>query len=350
MTAVADLAPAPPTRLRVRDDHQTLGAHLALWAGEDAARLAVAAAIVAMSEAGKKVATMLARGGLDGDPARIVGTNSDGDRQKALDVAAHGVFVEEALRAGAAWIGSEEAAAPIEGASNGRVAIAFDPIDGSSMIGIAGACGTLFSVLPVPAGSDAAGQVASLTEPFAQPGARQLAAGYLVYGPETVFGFTVGHGVQMMTLDRNDGVFKGTGLARKMPASTSEIGVDLSFRRHWTGRQARYVDDCLAGRDGPRGEDVRLRWMMAAVVDLHRILVQGGIFLYPADRRPGNANGRLRHVYEVNPMALLIEQAGGRATDGEGRRLLDLVPGHLHDRAPIVAGSRREVDRYESAG
>ncbi|SON53586.1 Fructose-1,6-bisphosphatase class 1 [Hartmannibacter diazotrophicus] len=316
----------------------TLEEQLGAWPAGDADRQAVKALLLALAEAGKQVRGRLAEGALHGDPARIVGINSDGDKQKALDVEAHGIFVEASHKGGAAVIGSEEAEEPIAGDPNGRVAVAFDPIDGSSHIGIAGACGTLFSVLSLAADG----------EHFQQPGSAQLAAGYLVYGPETVFCYTLGAGVFMLTLDPVDGVFKGRQTPVVLPAKTAEIGVDLSFRRHWHERPTAYVDDCLLGKDGSRGADVRLRWMMAAVVDLHRILKQGGIFVLPADKRPENRVGRLRHVYEVNPMALLIEQAGGLATDGVGGRLLDRVPEGLHARAPIVAGSREEVERYLS--
>ncbi len=313
-----------------------LADRLAAWAGADALRGAVADLLMAMAEGGRVVAGRLAEGALHGDPAGLVGTNSDGDAQKALDLYAHDVFVGTCLAAGAAVVGSEEAEAAIAGDPAGRAAIAFDPIDGSSHLGLAAACGTLFSVMP--AGAD----------PFRRPGRDQLAAGYLVYGPEVVFGFTVGEDVELFTLDAASSEFRANPPLPPLPAATAEIGVDLSFLRHWRRRERDYVAECLAGADGPRGADVRLRWSMAAVIDLHRILLRGGIFILPADERPGNRHGRLRHVYEVAPMALLIEAAGGRADDGEGHAILDRVPESLHARAPLVAGSRAEVERYLS--
>ncbi|MBH0236210.1 class 1 fructose-bisphosphatase [Methylobrevis albus] len=311
--------------------------HLAAAAGADPQRLAAVAAVRAIAATGIALGARLADGALFEEPGRIVGVNSDGDKQKALDVAAHGMFTDALLAAGVAAVGSEEAEAVIPGDPAGLVAAAFDPIDGSSHIGLAAALGTFFSVLPAVPGGDA----------FLQAGRNQIAAGYLIYGHETVLGLTLGDGTYLFTLDRRDGRFKG-GRKLQVPATSGEFGADMANRRHWPAKLTRFADAALAGAAGPRGRDLRLRWQSAAVVDMHRILLAGGLFLYPADARPDAANGRLRHVYEVNPIAMLVEQAGGRATDGNGAAILDKVPAHLHARAPIVCGSADEVAQYEA--
>lgn len=207
--------------------------------------------------------------------------------------------------------------------------------------------GTIFSIPRCSEGVDAPAEAH-----FLQPGAHQVAAGYCIYGPSTQLVFTAGRGVHGFTLDRDVGEFLLTQPAMTIPPDTGEFAINVSNQRFWEPPVRRYIDECLAGRDGPRGKDFNLRWIASLVAEVHRILNRGGIFLYPRDTREPRRPGRLRLLYEANPMALIVEQAGGGATTGT-RRLLDLQPEALHQRVPVILGSRREVERvtgYHEAG
>ena len=179
---------------------------------------------------------------------------------------------------------------------------------------------------------------------FLQPGAKQVAAGYAVYGPQTTLVLTVGNGVHMFTLDREVGSFVLTHRDVKIPVDTKEFAINMSNMRHWAPPVRRYIDECLAGTEGPRGKDFNMRWIASMVADVHRILTRGGIFMYPWDKREPGKAGKLRLMYEANPMAFLVEQAGGAATNGE-QRILDIQPEKLHQRVAVVLGSKNEVDR-----
>jgi fructose-1,6-bisphosphatase I len=210
-----------------------------------------------------------------------------------------------------------------------------DPIDGSSSIGVGALLGTLFAVLPAKGG----------TEFYRQPGRAILAAGYVSYGHSVDLGFSIGDGVTIATYDPAARVFRVVAEHVSIPAQTSEIAFNASVQRHLAPGARAYVEDCLAGGEGPRGRDFNMRWLAAAVGDLQRILRRGGMFFYAADRRPGYGKGRLRLVYEANPIAFLCEQAGGAATDGT-RRILDIVPEALHQHTPLVFGSADEVETF----
>ena len=217
----------------------------------------------------------------------------------------------------------------------------FDPLDGSSNIDVNVSIGTIFSVLLKPEGAGVSEQ------DFLQSGCKQVAAGYCVYGPQTTLVLTVGDGVAMFTLDREQGSFMLTEENLRIPADTKEFSINMSNMRHWDEPVKRYINECLQGKEGPRGKDFNMRWVASMVADVHRILTRGGIFLYPWDKRDPEKAGKLRLMYEANPMAWLVEQAGGAATNGK-QRILDIQPDKLHQRVSVMLGSKNEVDRVTS--
>jgi len=199
--------------------------------------------------------------------------------------------------------------------------------------------GTIFSVLQKPEGNSAVTE-----QDFLQAGAKQVAAGYCVYGPQTMLVLTVGDGVVMFTLDREQGSFVLTQEKVQIPADTQEFAINMSNMRHWAPPVQRYVDECLQGQEGVRGKNFNMRWIASMVADVHRILMRGGIFMYPWDQREPNKPGKLRLMYEANPMSWLIEQAGGAATNGH-ERILNIQPSQLHERVSVILGSKNEVER-----
>jgi fructose-1,6-bisphosphatase I len=224
----------------------------------------------------------------------------------------------------------------------GEYMLLFDPLDGSSNIDVNVSIGTIFSVLKAPEG---------MTHPteadFMQAGSKQVAAGYAVYGPQTMLVLTTGNGVNCFTLDREMGSWVLTQKDMQIPVETKEFAINMSNQRHWYPPVTRYVDEMLAGKTGPRGKDFNMRWIASMVADVHRILNRGGIFMYPADQRDPSQPGKLRLMYEANPMAFIVEQAGGAATDGR-QRILDIAPQKLHQRVPVFLGSKSEVDLVTS--
>jgi fructose-1,6-bisphosphatase I len=320
-------------------DPVTLARYLNRWAARDALRCAVAETVSAIAEAGIAIADLVALGPLAGDLAASRGHNLGGDGQKELDVLADDILAQRLHHAPVALVGSEEMDTAALLDPDGLVDVALDPLDGSSNIDTNVSIGTLFSILPhegVPEDdADAA---------FLRPGSCQLAAGFLVYGPQTTLVLTVGEGSALFVLDRRDGRFLLARTAMAVPTTTSEYAINASNYRHWPEPIRGYIDDCVAGSDGPPRRDFNMRWMASMVAEAFRILTRGGVYLYPADARKGYANGRLRLVYEANPVAFLMEQAGGLATDGR-RRILDIVPTALHQRIPLVFGSVDQVER-----
>jgi fructose-1,6-bisphosphatase I len=222
----------------------------------------------------------------------------------------------------------------------GEYLLLFDPLDGSSNIDVNVSIGTIFSVLKKPDDHDAGIE----EKDFLQAGNKQVAAGYCVYGPQTTLVLTVGDGVAMFTLDREQGSFVLTEENVQIPADTKEFAINMSNMRHWAPPMKRYIDECLAGKDGPRGKDFNMRWIASMVADVHRILTRGGVFMYPWDKREPEKAGKLRLMYEANPMSWLIEQAGGAATNGQ-QRILDIQPTKLHERVSVMLGSKNEVER-----
>ncbi len=272
--------------------------------------------------------------------------NVQGEVQKKLDVLSNEMLLEANEWGGhLAAMASEEMETihPIPNRyPKGEYLLLFDPLDGSSNIDVNVSIGTIFSVLRAPEGMQEPSE-----KDFLQAGARQVAAGYAVYGPQTVLVLTTGNGVNCFTLDREMGSWVLTQRDMKIPAETKEYAINGSNARHWYPPVKRYIDELLAGETGPRGKNFNTRWIASMVADVHRILNRGGIFMYPADAREPDKPGKLRLMYEANPMAFIVEQAGGAATNGK-QRMLDIQPGKLHERVAVFLGSKSEVERVTS--
>jgi fructose-1,6-bisphosphatase len=304
----------------------------------------LAALLVDVAAAIKAISAMAAKGALGGYLGSVDTQNIQGEVQKKLDV-----ITNEAILRHCEWGGlvagmvSEEMDDPFDIPAEyerGRYLLMFDPLDGSSNIDLNVSVGTIFSVLrhdspEVPEFSD-----------YLQRGCEQVAAGYAIYGPSTLLVITVGRGTHGFTLDREIGNFILTHPNLKVPEETSEFAINASNQRFWEPPMQRYVDECKAGRTGPRGRDFNMRWIASMVAEVHRILIRGGVFMYPRDTKDPGKAGRLRLMYEANPMAMLIEQAGGLASTGR-ERLLEHSPKELHERIAVILGSRKEVELIE---
>ena len=299
-----------------------------------------------VARACKSISQAVNKGAIGGE-ASILGTagseNVQGEVQKKLDIIANEVLIEANEWGGhLAAMASEE----MDGIyvvpnryPKGEYLLLFDPLDGSSNIDVNVSIGTIFSVLKKPEG------YAGVEEAdFLQAGNKQVAAGYCVYGPQTTLVLTVGDGVAMFTLDREQGSFVLTEENVQIPPDTQEFAINMSNMRHWDEPVKRYIDECLLGTEGPRGKNFNMRWIASMVADVHRILTRGGIFMYPWDKREPEKAGKLRLMYEANPMSWLVEQAGGASTNGK-QRIMDLQPGKLHERVSVVLGSKNEVER-----
>lgn len=298
--------------------------------------------IEVVARACKRIAINVNKGAL-GDVLGTAGTeNVQGEVQKKLDVIANEVLIEANEWGGhLAGMASEEMddiyAVPNR-YPQGEYLLLFDPLDGSSNIDVNVSIGTIFSVLKHCDGCSVT------ANSFLQSGSQQVAAGYCVYGPQTTLVLTVGQGVAMFTLDREQGSWVLTQDHVRIPDDTKEFAINMSNMRHWASPVKRYIDECLQGKEGPRGKDFNMRWVASMVADVHRILTRGGVFLYPWDQREPDKPGKLRLLYEANPMSMLIEQAGGAATNGV-QRILDIQPGKLHERVSVILGSKNEVER-----
>ncbi|TAL24473.1 MAG: class 1 fructose-bisphosphatase [Aquabacterium sp.] len=298
--------------------------------------------IEVVARACKRIAISVNKGAL-GDVLGTAGTeNVQGEVQKKLDVIANEVLIEANEWGGhLAGMASEEMddiyAVPNR-YPQGEYLLLFDPLDGSSNIDVNVSIGTIFSVLKHTDGH------AVDASSFLQPGSKQVAAGYCVYGPQTTLVLTVGKGVVMFTLDREQGSWVLTQDKVKIPEDTKEFAINMSNMRHWAPPVKRYIEENLAGKEGPRGKDFNMRWVASMVADVHRILTRGGVFLYPWDKREPDKPGKLRLLYEANPMSFLVEQAGGAATNGI-QRILDIEPIKLHERVAVILGSKNEVER-----
>ena len=269
--------------------------------------------------------------------------NVQGEQQKPLDVIANDIMIGTCEWGGQlAGMVSEEMEQPYDIPAlypRGRYLLVFDPLDGSSNIDVNMPVGTIFSVLRCPEG---------VSEPtlddFLQPGTAQVAAGYAIYGPTSMLVLTLGAGVHGFTLDPEIGAFTLTHPGMTIPAESREFAVNVSNERFWEPPVRRYVDECIEGASGPRGADFNMRWIASMVAEVHRILVRGGLFMYPRDTKDITKPGRLRLMYEANPMAMIVEQAGGAASTGRGR-ILEIAPEGIHQRVPVILGSRAEVER-----
>lgn len=301
--------------------------------------------ITLVSRGCTRIAIAVGKGALAGVLGEAGTGNIQGEAQKKLDVISNEILLEAN-----AWGGHLAACAseemdhchPVPSEyPRGDFLLLFDPLDGSSNIDVDVSVGTIFSVLRVPQGVTEVQD-----EHFLQPGTEQVAAGYCIYGPSTMLVLTVGHGTHAFTLDREAGEFLLTRANMQIPADTREFAINMSNERHWDGAVQGYVRDLLAGKDGPRGKDFNMRWIASMVADVHRILTRGGIFMYPWDKREPERPGKLRLMYEANPMGMLVEQAGGAASTGRGR-ILEVPPQGLHQRVPVFLGSRNEVAQAE---
>ena len=298
--------------------------------------------IEVVSRACKTISHAVGKGAL-GDVLGAAGSeNVQGEIQKKLDIISNEILLEANEWGGhLAAMASEEMESfhPIPNRyPKGEYMLLFDPLDGSSNIDVNVSIGTIFSVLKAPEG-----MVDPTEQDFLQPGTRQVAAGYAVYGPQTVLVLTTGNGVHAFTLDREMGSWVMTQRDIKIPVDTAEYAINASNSRHWYPPVKRYISELEAGKTGPRGKNFNMRWIASMVADVHRILNRGGIFMYPADAREPDKPGKLRLLYEANPMSLLIEQAGGAATNGK-TRILDIQPTKLHERVAVFLGSKNEVD------
>lgn len=317
----------------------TLTRHLAAWAKDDPRRNAIADAVRAIAETSTQVAALIARGPIGRPLHAAVGDNADGDTQTNLDVFSNELFIAALRRAPVAALASEENEEGLRLRDGAPLAVAIDPLDGSSNIDTNVAVGTIFSILPLAGSLNG-----SVNSAFLQPGREQLAAGFVMYGPQTALVLTVGDGTHIFTLDRESSRFVLTRERVEVPLGQREYAINASNYRHWEEPVRAYIDDCISGAEGPRQTEFNMRWIASLVAEAFRIFARGGIFLYPRDGRPGYQNGRLRLVYEANPVALLVEQAGGIATDGESR-ILDIEPRRLHERVPLVFGAKDKVER-----
>ncbi len=300
-----------------------------------------------VARACKTIAVAVGKGALGGvlgdagigDDASI---NVQGEAQKKLDVIANDVLLEANAWGGhLAACASEEMEEPFpipDAFPRGNYLLLFDPLDGSSNIDVNVSVGTIFSVLVCPGDARDVN-----TQSFLQSGTAQVAAGYCIYGPSTMLVLTIGHGTHAFTLDREQGSFVLTQRDMRVPGQTREFAINMSNQRHWEAPMQAYARDLLVGSEGPRGKDFNMRWIASMVADVHRILTRGGIFIYPWDKKDPTRAGKLRLMYEANPMAMLVEQAGGAATNGRDR-ILDIVPTQLHQRVPVFLGSKGEVE------
>ncbi|MGZ8511909.1 MAG: class 1 fructose-bisphosphatase [Candidatus Limnocylindria bacterium] len=292
-----------------------------------------------------RIAYLVGKGVLADAHGKAGSVNVQDEEQAKLDLLANDTFLGIIERGGSlAAMVSEELTEiyPIpDEFPRGRYLLAFDPLDGSSNIDVNSPVGSIFSVHALPAGVTDAD-----ASSFLQPGSRQVCAGYALYGPTTMIVLSLGRGTHGFTLDREIGEFILTHPDLAVPDTASEFAINSSNSRHWEPAVRRYVDECLAGRSGPRGRDFNMRWVAALVAEAHRILMRGGIFLYPQDDREDGRRGKLRLLYEASPIGFLIEQAGGRASTGYGP-ILDLVPTGIHQRTGFIFGSRSEIERIE---
>ena len=295
-----------------------------------------------VARACKSISHAVNKGALGGVLGSAGSENVQGEVQKKLDIIANEVLIEANE-----WGGHLAAMASEEMESiylvpnrypQGEYLLLFDPLDGSSNIDVNVSIGTIFSVLKKPEGNSGVSE-----SDFLQKGESQVAAGYCVYGPQTTLVLTVGDGVNMFTLDRDQGSFVLTQEKVQIPVDTKEFAIIMSNMLHWDTPVKRYIDECLEGKEGLRGKDFNMRWIASMVADVHRILTRGGVFMYPWDKREPNKPGKLRLMYEANPMSWIVEQAGGASTNGR-ERILNIQPQALHERVSVILGSKNEVD------
>jgi len=306
--------------------------------------------IEVVSRACQAISIAIGKGGLGGVLGEAGSDNVQGEAQKKLDVLSNDILLDANEWGGhLAAMASEEMDLPHlvpHRFPKGEYLLTFDPLDGSSNIDVNVSIGTIFSVLKCPEGADLTTPEAA-EKAFLQAGTTQVAAGYAVYGPTTLLVLTVGDGVVSFTLDREQGEFLLTQENMQIPAETKEFSINMANQRFWEAPVQRYVAEMQQGKEGPLGKDYNMRWVGSMVADVHRIMTRGGIFMYPIDSKLKAQGGKLRLMYEANPMAMLVEQAGGEASTGR-QRILDIAPEKLHQRVAVILGSKAEVDRIVS--
>jgi fructose-1,6-bisphosphatase I len=293
----------------------------------------------------KQISHKVNRGNLIGVLGSAESENVQGEVQKKLDIITNDIMVNALNWTGhLAGMASEEIDdfIPIPAQyPKGKYLVLFDPLDGSSNIDVNLAVGTIFSILRCREGTDPE------LEDFLRKGTEQICAGFVLYGPSTMMVLTTGHGVNAFTLDQDIGEFILTHPNMRIPEETSEFAINMSNQRFWEAPVQRYIDECLQGKEGPREKNFNMRWIASLVADVYRILTRGGVFLYPYDLRDPNKPNKLRIMYEANPMAFIIEQAGGACSTGR-ERILDIKPTGIHQRVPVILGSKNEVERILS--
>jgi fructose-1,6-bisphosphatase I len=305
----------------------------------DGAPLELILLIRTLLAACKEISFRVSQGALAGVLGSTLSENVQGETQKKLDVISNQILKDILSESGyVKAISSEEEESVVPCSPNGNYLVSFDPLDGSSNTEINSLIGTIFSIAHAPQWMEADDPSA-----FLQPGTQMVAAGYVLYGPSTMLAMTTGRGTHLYTLDKTHGGFLLTHPNVKIPVQTNEFSINTSNQRHWQEPIQSYVSELLAGSEGPREKDYNMRWVAAMVGDVHRVLCRGGIFMYPFDKRNPQMPGKLRLLYEANPMAFLVEQAGGLASTGRGR-IMDVMPEEIHQRVPVIIGSKEEVE------
>jgi fructose-1,6-bisphosphatase I len=287
----------------------------------------------------KEISFRVSQGALAGVLGSTLSENVQGETQKKLDVISNQILKDILIDSGyVKALSSEEEDDVVPCNPDGKYLVSFDPLDGSSNTDINSLIGTIFSITHAPQWMDPDDPSA-----FLQPGTQIVAAGYVLYGPSAMLAMTTGKGTHLYTLDKTHGGFLLTKPNIQVPQDTNEYAINASNQRHWEENMQEYIGDLLAGTDGPRGKDFNMRWVAAMVGDIHRVLCRGGVFLYPKDARDPDKDGKLRLLYEANPMAFLIEQAGGLASTGK-KRIMEVMPTDIHQRIPVLIGSKNEIE------
>jgi fructose-1,6-bisphosphatase I len=315
----------------------SLSTFLLDWSRNNSLRAAIVETIEALAASSIEMSGLVAGGALAGRFGRITARAGEFDEQKEIDVRANESILQALKRAPVAAFASEEMPEPVTLDDKAQLIVASDPLDGSSNVEANVSFGMIFSILPRHPTSVG-------VSAFLRPGSHQLAAGFVVYGPHTALVLTVGSGTHVFTLEPTTRTYYLTRTQVAISTTTDEYAINASNARYWDEPIRIYVHDCENGADGPRAQNFNMRWTGSPVADIFRIVTRGGIYLYPADSRKGFHQGRIRLIYEANPIGFIIEQAGGRATSGH-ERLLDVVPTTLHQKTPLICGSREEVDR-----
>ena len=318
---------------------------LETWIASQALPSGLGAIFEAVADCGIEISVALRQAAVAGRTGATQSVNIQGEVQKELDIVANDIFLRRGAASGALSVMVSEELDDISlvenPEANARYALVFDPLDGSSNLDVNGAVGSIFSVLDV-------GKATGITDAdILQEGQRQIAAGYVLYGPATVLVLTTGRDVAMFSLDEENAVFVLVSEKMQIPAQTAEFAINASRRDQWYAPTRAYIEACLEGKAGPFGKSYNMRWCAAMVADLHRILCRGGIFLYPEDEGIRGKGGRLRLLYEANPMSMIVEAAGGASSTGT-QRIMDVVPDALHQRIGVIIGSREEVERATS--